>query len=283
MRGSISTHRLPASSVSSAGTLSMKTAAACRPRRTTTVVKTTGSSASRNASSSLPIASTTSVEVADERRVGVGEPAVDVDHEQGGRRPRPRPPWKPSCLMQLSGSGRRPLRERARAPPHRARAATSAAASPARRLEPGLRLAVREHVLERRPEVERERLPALLALARPLRVRGRLVGRPVVRDDDAVALLANSRLTSPNDDVADDRLDGPVEPVLPAAAAGRPVDEHVARLDPDVVALRRQHLLRPVRARRGASTSARRASPPSTPQGRVSQRSSWIETSPGSR
>ena len=45
-----------------------------------------------------------------------------------------------------------------------------------RRLEPRLRLAVREHLLERRPEVEGEGLAALGALALPL-----LVGRVGIR------------------------------------------------------------------------------------------------------
>ena len=52
-----------------------------------TVVKTTGSPASRNAVSSAPISRDHAVQVADERRGGVGEAAVDVDHEQRGTPP----------------------------------------------------------------------------------------------------------------------------------------------------------------------------------------------------
>src|SRR5581483_989173 len=86
-----------------------------------------------------------------------------------------------------------------------------------RGLEPGLGLAVREHLLERRAEVERERLAALGRLPRALRLGRREVGLAVLAEHDVVAperLLARDE---PERDVALDRRDGSLEPVLPAA------------------------------------------------------------------
>ena len=90
-------------------------------------------------------------------------------------------------------------------------------------------------LLERRPEVERGRVPTLRPLALPLRIRGPLVDRAVVGEADAVALLRQLAADEPERDVAGDEVGGAVEPVFPAAAPGRAVDEHVARLDDDVV------------------------------------------------
>src|SRR5581483_10823150 len=115
-----------------------------------------------------------------------------------------------------------------------------------RRVETGLFLAAREHLLERRAEVEREGVAARLALPGTLLLRRLEVGAPVVLQHDTVAAQRLLARDEPEGDVADDRLDGPVEAVLPAAAARRPVDQHVAGPDLDLVALRRQPLLRAV-------------------------------------
>ena len=169
-------------------------------------------------------------------RPGSVKPTVHVDHEEGGRRPGS-PARSAGTLAEAAAhDGRRnPVarphaRERVvarleRRPPQRLRRR--------RRLEARLLLAAGDHLLERRPEVERRRVAALGPLARALRLGRRLVDRAVVGEDDAVARPGRSRATDePERDVARDRLDRPVEPVLPAAAARRPVDEHVARLAP---------------------------------------------------
>ena len=159
-------------------------------------------------------------------------------------------------LIPLPPPRRRRPPAPAPSPPPRPRAATSAAARRRRRRQPGLGLARRERLLERRPEVE---------VRRRRRARSRWRSRsasvassstvPSSPQHDAVAaprLLARHEAEG---DVARDRLDRPVEAVLPAAAARRAVDEHVAGRDLDLVALGRQHLLGAV----GAAQELRRA------------------------
>src|SRR4029077_10437066 len=67
-----------------------------------------------------------------------------------------------------------------------------------------------------------------------------------IADDDAVALLRELRRHEAEGHVPLYGLDRPVEAILPAPPACGLVDEHVAGLYLDPVALRRQPLLRPV-------------------------------------
>src|SRR5919108_2060583 len=100
------------------------------------------------------------------------------------------------------------------------------------RLVAGLFAGSGSDLVERRAEVEVEELAALFPQA-----GAKLLGGVGVADDDAVVafrLLARDEALR---DVRLDVLDGPVERVLPAAAAGGPVDEDVARLHLHLVAL----------------------------------------------
>ena len=176
MRGSISTQRLPASSVSSAGTFSMKTARRLlrglveRDRREDDR-QPARRGTPRAAARSPPRRSSRSQTSGD---AGSVKPTLTSTTIRAGRRPKPARPWKPSWRDPARGSrlpapGCRRPRARARAPRRPARAATSAAASPgcggSRPVSSSQRAST---LLERRAEVERERLAALLALARPL-------------------------------------------------------------------------------------------------------------------
>src|SRR4029079_3412695 len=76
----------------------------------------------------------------------------------------------------------------------------------------------------------------------------RLAPRAVVVEHDTVPVFAFSGGDEPEGDIARDGVGRPVEPVLPPAHARRAVDEHVAGLDHDLVDLRREPLLGPVRA-----------------------------------
>jgi hypothetical protein len=93
MRGSISVHGLPASRVSSAGTLSMNTAAACLPASSyATVVNATGRPAARNPSSSRAIADTTSSRSQTRGDAGSVKPRLTSITTSAGRRPKPARP-----------------------------------------------------------------------------------------------------------------------------------------------------------------------------------------------
>ena len=66
-------------------------------------MKTTGSPAERISAEQALNRNDDLVEVADERRLGVGEAAVDVDRRSGPASARsPTLPWNPSCLMPRS-------------------------------------------------------------------------------------------------------------------------------------------------------------------------------------
>ena len=93
MRGSISVHGLPASSVSSAGTFAMNTAAACFAASSyATVVNATGSPAARNPPSSCPIASTTPSRSQTSGEAGSVKPRLTSTTTRAGRRPKPARP-----------------------------------------------------------------------------------------------------------------------------------------------------------------------------------------------
>src|SRR5436190_11654341 len=186
--------------------------------------------------------------------------------------PNPARPWKPSSFTRappVTASGWQ--RRRTRGPsPHVLTSASTSAASfrlrhltvavladaakrvltrlhrrPGerlrrhRRLEPRLLLRAGDDLLVRRPHVEVEHLAS--HCAQPL---AQLLGRGRVADDDAVVGLRLLCRDEPLGDVRLDLLGRPVERVLPAAAARRAVDEHVTRLDLDLVALGRQPLPR---------------------------------------
>ena len=126
-------------------------------------------------------------------------------------------------------------------------------------------------------------LAALLALARPLGLGRRRVDRAVVAEHDAVRRRAPSRARRA-------RRPRRAPPPRPAGRAGpssrrRPpcgrssmspgctsTSSHLAGSTCSVPSARRRSLV-----------ERSPGSPPSTPHGRVSQRSSWIETWPGSR
>src|SRR6187200_1346858 len=145
---------------------------------------------------------------------GSVKPRLTSTTTRAGRRPKPARPWNPSWCIVI-------------------RRESYVVARP----DAG------ERVVELGPEVERGRLASRRPLPLALGLRRRLVDGAVVGEDDAVALFRPFAADEPEGDVACDELGGTVEPVLPAAAARRPVDEHVAGLDDDVVALRRQRLL----------------------------------------
>src|SRR6187200_1843598 len=175
---------------------------------------------------------------------GSVKPRLTSTTTRAGRRPKPARPWnlswcivirRESYVVARPDACERVLRRLERRPPQRRRGR--------RRVEAGLLLAAGDHVVELGPEVERGRVASRRPLPLALGLRRRLVDGAVVGEDDAVALFRPFAADEPEGDVACDELGGTVEPVLPAAAARRPVDEHVAGLDDDVVALRRQRLL----------------------------------------
>ena len=209
-------------------------------------MNSTGTPASRAASSSARVLSTTASRSAPSGDSGSVKPRHQVDDDHGGARAEARAsPPNPPLTGARSPPRPPPPRPRARAPaPRRApRAATSAAASPA--AAPAARSRPRSRRASSSsdgPEVERLRVAALGALPRPLGLGGRRVDAPSA-EHDAVRRQRLLARDEPERHVARDRLDRPVEPVLPAAAARRAVDQHVAGLHLDLVALGRQHLL----------------------------------------
>ena len=178
------------------------------------------------------------VEVDDDDRAGAAPPNARRRRRTDSATARPRAERRLAVLQ------RRPAQRLAPAPAPAARSRPRSARAPP---PPAAR--------SRTPA--RRRAPPAGAPARP-----RWPPRP---HDHAVRRQRLLDRHEPERDVALDRLDRPVEPVLPAAAARGAVDQHVARLDRHLVALGRQHLLGPVDApqdlRRALARLARRARP----------------------
>src|SRR3954468_14336583 len=226
-RGSISTHSVPGRSTFRAGALRRKTAAAASPTSSySIVVKYTGTPARRAASSTRRVATSTSSRSHASGDRGDVNPTLRSTTTTAGRPPTPARPPKSSAIADARERGLAILERR-----------------PAQRLgldrrgQARLLLAVGEHVLQRRAEVERQRVAALGLLALALGRRG--LG---VADHHAVRAERLLGAHQPVRHISFDRLDRPLQPVLPAAATGGAVDQHVPRLDGDLVALGREHL-----------------------------------------
>ena len=162
------------------------------------------------------------VEVTDERRGRIGEAAADVDHEQGRARTEPGPAVKAVVPHAFVGSGiSSPARTRASAssPGSSGDQRSGVAGTGGSRPVSSLQFASTSS--SGGPKSNDSASP------RSSRWRARsasvavLVGAAVVVQDDAVARLRLLARDEPERHVADDGLDGPVEPVLPAAAARR--------------------------------------------------------------
>ena len=169
-RASISTACEPATSVRSDGILAMKTAAAWlfAPSKAT-VVKTIGTPLARQASISRRVAATTESRSEPSGEDGIREAVDEVDHEQGGPPAEAGGPAEPALAVE----GGVVLHQSPAAAAASASRTRSSASSPGssgdqrsgvrrrRRLEAGLGPAVGERLLERRAEVERQRVAAL--------------------------------------------------------------------------------------------------------------------------
>ena len=103
---------------------------------------------------------------------------------------------------------------------------------PLRRFVPGLRLRPRDDLVELRTEVEVTHLAALCA-----ELLAKLLRRIRLAEHDAVVALSLLLRDEPLGHVGLHPLDRPLERILPAATPRGAVDEQVAGLDRNVVAL----------------------------------------------